>query len=187
MKRIAQPCVTSIVSVGAAALIGCAHEHAPPVETAPPIGVTETTSHVAPPAPAATAERAPTPGLNVSDEILKTCKINFDNIETAPEFDFDKSDLRADERALLEKVAACVTSGPLKGRSLKLVGRADPRGEVEYNFVLGESRAGSVRSYLMGLGLGSSRISTTSRGELDATGTDEASWQRDRRVDLDLL
>jgi hypothetical protein len=27
---------------------------------------------------------------------------------------------------------------------------------------------------------------TTSRGAIDATGTDEASWQRDRRVDVTL-
>jgi peptidoglycan-associated lipoprotein len=66
------------------------------------------------------------------------------------------------------------------------MGRADPRGETEYNFVLGESRASSVRTYLMGLGLDGSRISTTSRGKLDATGTDEAGWQLDRRVDVDL-
>jgi hypothetical protein len=25
---------------------------------------------------------------------------------------------------------------------------------------------------------------TTSRGEMDATGTDEASWEKDRRVDV---
>lgn len=37
-----------------------------------------------------------------------------------------------------------MTTGSLKGRSLRLVGRADPRGEVEYNFVLGESHAGNI-------------------------------------------
>ena len=155
MKRIAQPCVTSIVFVGAAALIGCAHEQAPPVATAPPVGVTETTSHVAPPAPAATAERAPTPGLNVSDEIMKTCKINFDNIDTAPEFDFDKSDLRADERALLEKVAACVTSGPLKGRSLKRgTCRSAWRGRVQ----LRSRRVAGGKRALVSNGIRSGRI-----------------------------
>jgi hypothetical protein len=83
-------------------------------------------------------------------------------------------------------VAKCVTTGALKGRTLHLVGRADPRGTVEYNFVLGESRADSVSSYLEGLGVDSSRITSTSRGKLDATGTDEPTWQLDRRVDVDL-
>jgi peptidoglycan-associated lipoprotein len=80
-----------------------------------------------------------------------------------------------------------VTSGPLRGRSLRLVGRADPRGELEYNFALGSARAGSVDAYLTNLGLDSARVSMTSRGKLDATGTNESGWQRDRRVDVDLL
>ena len=66
-----------------------------------------------------------------------------------------------------------MTSGPLQGRSLRLVGRADPRGETEYNFALGSARAGSVDTYLIDLGLDSARVSMTSRGKLDATGTDE--------------
>jgi hypothetical protein len=31
------------------------------------------------------------------------------------------------------------------------------------------------------------RLAPTTRGELDASGSDEASWQRDRRVDLRLV
>jgi peptidoglycan-associated lipoprotein len=179
---MAHSLVVPVTLIATSALLGCAHEHAPPPvpPTAPSVGVTETTSHIAQTAPAARPE------VNVSAEILEACKIDFDNTGTAPKFDFDRSDLRPDDRAVLQKVATCVTSGPLAGRALRLVGRADPRGEVEYNFVLGASRAGSVRSYLMGLGLGAAKITTTSRGKLDATGTDESSWQRDRRVDVDL-
>jgi len=179
MNRVARSAL--LVATGTAMLLGCSHEHAAPPPAAappPPVSITQTTSHVVP--------AAPQPELNVSDEILRTCKIEFDNLDTAPKFDFDKSDLRSGERTLLQKVAECVTTGPLKGRALQLVGRADPRGEVEYNFVLGASRAESVRSYLMQLGVDGSMISTTSRGKLDATGTDEATWQLDRRVDLDL-
>jgi peptidoglycan-associated lipoprotein len=55
---------------------------------------------------------------------------------------------------------------------------------VEYNFVLGEHRAGSVERYLEQLGVAKAKLSETSRGKLDATGTDENGWQRDRRVDL---
>jgi outer membrane protein OmpA-like peptidoglycan-associated protein len=36
------------------------------------------------------------------------------------------------------------------------------------------------------LGVDASKVTTTSRGKLDATGSDEASWQQDRRVDIDL-
>ena len=78
----------------------------------------------------------------------------------------------------------CFTSGPLKGRILKVVGHADPRGETEYNFVLGNSRADAVGGFLRSKGMDNAKVATTSRGELDATGTDESGWARDRRVDL---
>ncbi len=181
MHRSAFP----LVALAAAApLLGCAHEQAtlPVASTpaAPDVSTTQTTSQIT------AAPAAPQPGVNVSDEILKACQIHFENVDTAPKFDFDKSDLRPGERDVLQQVARCVTTGPLAGRSLRLVGRADPRGEVEYNFVLGAHRAGSAEAYLQSLGVDSSRLTTTSRGKLDATGTDEPGWQVDRRVDLEL-
>jgi peptidoglycan-associated lipoprotein len=69
---------------------------------------------------------------------------------------------------------------------MHLVGNADPRGTEEYNMVLGGARADTVKSFLRRDGLPDSRMATTSRGELDAHGTDEASWAKDRRVDLTL-
>jgi peptidoglycan-associated lipoprotein len=177
MNRVTHPILGPVVLVGISALVSCAHEHAtPPVASATPsISTTQTTSHVTSPS-----------GINASDEILKACRNDIDNVDTAPKFDFDKADLLPGEGQLLQSVAKCVTTGPLKGRWLRLVGRADPRGEVEYNFVLGGSRAGTVSSYLKALGVSSAKIATTSRGKLDATGTDETTWQRDRRVDIDL-
>jgi peptidoglycan-associated lipoprotein len=35
-------------------------------------------------------------------------------------------------------------------------------------------------------GVAQDKMHDTSRGELDATGTDEAGWRRDRRVDVKL-
>jgi peptidoglycan-associated lipoprotein len=124
--------------------------------------------------------------LSLSDELLAACKLRFDDASQAPKFDFATSALDDQERSLLQQVATCVTTGPLKGRGLRLVGRADPRGEGEYNMVLGEHRASSVSRYLSQLGVASSKLTETSRGKLDATGTDDATWQRDRRVDIDL-
>jgi peptidoglycan-associated lipoprotein len=142
---------------------------------------TETTSSRAT-VPAA----APRHDVVISDEILRTCKIDFSNVDRAPKFDFDRSELQSEDRDVLAQVAKCVTTGPLGGRALHLVGRADPRGEVEYNMVLGSSRANSVARYLEGLGVSAAKVTESSRGKLDATGTDEAGWQRDRRVDLEL-
>ena len=46
------------------------------------------------------------------------------------------------------------------------------------------SRADSVATYLNGQGVARSLIAETSRGSIDATGTDDAGWERDRRVDI---
>jgi peptidoglycan-associated lipoprotein len=70
---------------------------------------------------------------------------------------------------------------------VKLVGRADPRGTQEYNMALGARRSSSVMSYLTALGVPSTQMRETSRGALDATGSDQAAWQADRRVDVDIL
>ncbi len=72
----------------------------------------------------------------------------------------------------------------MKGRKLLLVGRADPRGETEYNMVLGQNRADTVRDYLLHLGVAYEKLGGTTRGELDAEGKDEDGWKLDRRVDI---
>ncbi len=51
---------------------------------------------------------------------------------------------------------------------------------------LGQRRADSVEQYLQRHGVVQSRTASTSRGALDATGTDEAGWAHDRRVDVAL-
>jgi peptidoglycan-associated lipoprotein len=132
------------------------------------------------------AKPKPNSPLNISDEIRQACGI-VDNSDKAPKFDYDSSDLSPAEKDLLSQLAKCLAEGPLKGRSIQLVGRADPRGEQEYNMQLGERRADQVKKYLSGLGVESGRVSDTSRGKLDATGTDEAGWRKDRRVDINLV
>jgi peptidoglycan-associated lipoprotein len=67
---------------------------------------------------------------------------------------------------------------------MRLVGHADPRGEPEYNMVLGGKRADNVKGFIIEKGLPEPQVSTTSRGEDEAKGTDEATWAADRRVDV---
>ncbi len=137
-----------------------------------------------------TAQVSTTAGMvgsvRVDNELVKLCNVTFGNTDRAPKFDYDEAALLPQDRDVLEQVAKCVTTGPLKGRKLALVGRADPRGETEYNMVLGDNRADAVHVYLGRLGVGPTKMSKTSRGELDAEGQDDESWQRDRRVDIAL-
>jgi len=97
-------------------------------------------------------------------------------------FAFDSSELDSSARATLQEAVECYRNQPDPGLSLLLTGACDPRGTEEYNIALGERRARSVRSYLVSLGMDASRLSITSVGEEMATGTDEASWARDRNV-----
>jgi peptidoglycan-associated lipoprotein len=120
-----------LFAISFASIAGCAHQEATPRVTIVP------TRALVPPPPPTTTTSAPlatgTSGLGVSADLLKACQLHFDDARQAPRFDFDTSDLADQDRALLQQVATCVTTGPLKGRGLHLVGRADPRGEVEYN------------------------------------------------------
>ena len=131
-----------------------------------------------------TSARIKRPNVHVSDELAKACRIRFDDADRAPKFDFDDDALLPEDRAILTQLARCVTSGPLKGQKLALTGRADPRGETEYNMILGDNRAATVVNYLALLGVDGRVMVSTSRGELDAEGSDEETWRRDRRVDI---
>jgi peptidoglycan-associated lipoprotein len=120
--------------------------------------------------------------IRISDEIKKACGIT----DADAYFAFDSSNIREQDHRVLGQLATCFTSGPLSGRVMNLVGHADPRGEDEYNMVLGGRRADNVKGFLLQKGMSADKVSTSSRGEMEATGTDEASWARDRRVDVGL-
>ncbi|HEY8078516.1 MAG TPA: OmpA family protein [Labilithrix sp.] len=166
-----------------AVLVACGGDEKKPPQT--PTG-TDNTAHVTP----TTTSAQPDPNklaVNVDPDILKACSLKFDTVENAPKFDYDNDQLTPDEKNILEQVAKCLTTGPLKGRQVQLVGRADPRGTTEYNMTLGARRAHNTKEFLANLGVAGTQMSETSRGELDATGTDEPGWQKDRRVDVKLV
>jgi peptidoglycan-associated lipoprotein len=96
-------------------------------------------------------------------------------------FDFDSSTLSDSSRSKLADVANCIRSRGLK--SVHATGLTDPRGTEEYNLALGDRRAQSAKKYLETLGV-EAQVSASSMGEELATGSDEASWARDRRVDF---
>ncbi len=157
-------------------------------KTAEPVGEATTTGAMAPlGGMGGNAFTVETQGLAISDAIAKACGIAPRKTgSTGPNFEFDSAALADEDRELLQQVARCLSDGPLRGKNVSLVGRADARGEPEYNMTLGESRADAVTRYLVDLGVGRGRLTPTSRGELDATGSDEAGWAHDRRVDIEL-
>ncbi|HTF96037.1 MAG TPA: peptidoglycan-associated lipoprotein Pal [Cellvibrio sp.] len=98
-------------------------------------------------------------------------------------FDFDQYALTAESRAVL-----LAHADKLKGASVavRLEGHADERGSREYNMALGEKRANAVRDFLVTQGVNGSSLEVVSFGEEQpaATGSDEASWAQNRRVEV---
>lgn len=125
----------------------------------------------------------PTRGnIRIADDVLKACGLADDSAY----FAFDSADVRDRDKKRLGALASCFESGPLKGRQMSLVGHADPRGDGDYNLALGGRRADNVKILVVAENMSATKISTTSRGEMDATGTDESSWAKDRTVDVKL-
>ncbi len=96
-------------------------------------------------------------------------------------FDFDKYNIRADQRGTVEALAAWLDTNP--SVTLSIEGHCDERGTREYNLALGERRANSVRDYLVALGINPGRLSTVSYGEERPAvlGSNESAWAQNRR------
>lgn len=168
-------------------MVGGEPAAAPPAPMPPPpplVSMTEITS--APVAP--TPPQPVSPTIFVSEELARACNLAFNDEVSAPKFEKNKADLQAADYAALDKIATCLSfGGPLEGQKLYLIGHTDPRGTEAYNMAIGAKRAGAVAAYLGKQGVDPARITQTSRGPRDATGKDEAGWQRDRRVDIILV
>jgi peptidoglycan-associated lipoprotein len=175
MKRNNRILPTTLATLTALALVACADERKPPRTTKAP---TQRMFVEAEPIAPAQDDGDTESAIDVDDEIARVCDL------PAAHFAFDSSKVTQSAAAALDALSECFSSGPLAGRSMKIVGHADPRGGLDYNLALGQRRAGSVAEYLEHNGLQQARIVTTSMGELESTGTDEAGWARDRKVEI---
>ena len=96
-------------------------------------------------------------------------------------FAFDASNLKDSELAKIEAVAQHLQANPT--RVVMVEGNCDERGSNEYNLTLGDLRAGSVRDYLLRLGIAAERVQTKSYGEEKpaVAGSGESVWSKNRR------
>jgi outer membrane protein OmpA-like peptidoglycan-associated protein len=164
-------------------VVGCNHEK---TATATPARTPQSTgpSEPAPHPRDLTKNQKMSHSLALSSDIVALCGLNPTGSAAVPTFDYDKDQLTDDDHNVLQQLATCIMRGPLQGKDVELIGRADARGTEEYNLALGSRRASSVSQYLEALGVNKTYLSRTSRGALDATGTDAAGWAKDRRVDI---
>jgi outer membrane protein OmpA-like peptidoglycan-associated protein len=102
-------------------------------------------------------------------------------------FDFDKSDLRPENRELLSRIVGILLTS--KDYQIYVYGHTDNIGTEEYNMDLSERRAQSVRDYLAEAGINPGIISTEGFGKSQplVPGTSDEARAKNRRVELGIV
>ena len=96
-------------------------------------------------------------------------------------FDYDKSDIKAEGRQVLQRQADWLKK--YSNVTVTVEGHCDERGTREYNLALGERRATAVKKMLVALGVPANRVSTISYGKERpaVVGSNEAAYAQNRR------
>jgi peptidoglycan-associated lipoprotein len=97
-------------------------------------------------------------------------------------FDFDRSNLKPDAQATLDRQADWL--GRYASVNVQIAGNCDDRGTEEYNLALGQRRANAAQNYLVAKGVAGARIATISYGKdrPTATGDNEQAWAQNRNA-----
>jgi len=96
-------------------------------------------------------------------------------------FDYDKSDVRADQQASVQADVTFLQQHP--NISFTIEGHCDERGSTEYNLALGDNRASAVKNAIAAAGISADRVKTISYGKEKpfCTEHNEQCWQQNRR------
>jgi peptidoglycan-associated lipoprotein len=99
-------------------------------------------------------------------------------------FDYDKSDVRADQQASVQADVTFLQQHP--NISFTIEGHCDERGSTEYNLALGDNRASAVKNAIVAGGISADRVKTVSYGKEKpfCTEHNEQCWQQNRRGHL---
>jgi OOP family OmpA-OmpF porin len=102
-------------------------------------------------------------------------------------YDFNKSDLKPEGKATLDKIARDLSK--IKLEVIIAVGNTDSVGTDAYNMALGQRRAQSVKAYLTSKGVDGSRIYTESKGKSNpvASNATEEGRAKNRRTDIEVV
>lgn len=102
-------------------------------------------------------------------------------------FDFDKADLRQEDRELLSRIAGILLTS--QDYTVSVNGHTDDVGTEAYNQKLSERRAEAVRDYLVKAGLPAEILSVTGHGKSLplVPGRSEEARAKNRRVELGIV
>jgi peptidoglycan-associated lipoprotein len=172
--------VLVVLALAAATAFTACAKKTPPAPPPPPPVAPEAPPPAPPPAPK--PEVAP-----VVDEYARLKAMSAEEIEKAGLlkevfFEFDKADIREQDRATLSQNADALKRFDFL--RITVEGHCDERGTVEYNLALGERRAKAAHDYLVSLGVPADRLKTVSYGKEVpvCTQSGEDCWQRNRRA-----
>lgn len=181
--------LTAVTAVAALSLAACAHTaKQAEVSAAPAPKATPPAPAPAPVAEAVTACASDTDCADGSLCLRKQCvAITADLAECSGmrvHFEFNVATIRAEDTPGLQRMARCLRAS--SALHVTIEGNADERGTEEYNMVLSQKRAASVRKYLVDLGVAGGALDTVGYGENKpvASGSNEAAWAANRRVEF---
>ena len=174
-----------VIAVASAAMVGAACSHkAPPAPAPAPAPV------AAPPAIDSSRIRdsIAAAAKRVADSVaaerarLAAAAAGARNAITAKiYFDFDRADLTAQDKAILDAKIPVLNANP--GVRVTIEGNCDKRGSDEYNLALGQRRAAAAKRYLTDHGIDAGRIEVKSYGAERpvAEGDTEEAYSQNRR------
>lgn len=149
----------------------------------------QTTPEPEPPVPEPPIEQPEPPVTDRIDPRDFTDVRNLDNPDSLLSqrvvyFEFDRSNIRAQFRPIIEAHAAYVRANP--SARVILEGHADERGSREYNLALGERRGNAVEEAMEAGRASSTQLEVVSYGEERPVcrNSDDDCWQRNRRVEI---
>jgi peptidoglycan-associated lipoprotein len=159
-------------------------------ETPPPPPVVATTppprQETPPPAPRQTPPPAPDRSGIIRDSLAAVDRAR-EALLAKVYFDFDRSELRPDQSAILDAKIPVFRANP--GVRVRIEGNADERGSDEYNMALGMRRAQTARKYLIDHGIDAGRIDISSNGEERGVCQEhaESCWSQNRRDEFVII
>lgn len=149
----------------------------------PPVVVEEPAPAPPPPAPAPEPAPPPPPPAPVD----RTADVRAAIMEMIY-FDFDRSDLRSEAQAALDRKIPLFQANP--DMRIRIAGHADSRGSDEYNVALSQRRAQAAKAYLVQRGIAENRIEIVGYGEerpAVPNATTDQEHQQNRRDEFEII
>ena len=176
--------LTAIMMLVVLTVSACSKKVPPPPPPPPAPPVTAAPPPPPPPPPAPKPAPPPAPRPLTEEELFSKKTLEQLNAEMPLAdvlFEYDMSNIRDDQRALLQKNADWMRKWTTTRVTIE--GHADARGTNEYNLALGERRGNAVKDYMISLGIDANRMMVISKGEEAPVCTEmtDACYQRNRR------